>query len=59
MSFVAVTAFDTTDMKGHRMILRFHPAVIVSMDGKAGRMPTSTGQLVELNGMNCFIIKIL
>ncbi|TCS72004.1 hypothetical protein [Muricomes intestini] len=59
MSFVTVPAFDTADMKRYRMIFRFHSAVIVSMDGKAGRMPTSTGQLVELNGINCFIVKIL
>lgn len=27
--------------------------------GKAGRMTTSAGQLVELNGINCFIVRIL
>ena len=33
--------------------------LVVSMDGKASRMPTGTGELMELEGSNHFIIIIL
>ena len=48
------------DLQRADMTIRcFDLPLVVGMDGKAARMPAGTGELMELEGSNHFIIIIL
>ena len=52
-------ADDPADVQTQTGVSVFDRAVIVTMDGETGRVPAGTDQLVELEIINGFIIKIL
>lgn len=52
-------AYDPTDVQTQTRVSGFNRTVIVTMDGQTARMSTGADQLVELEIINGFIIKIL
>ncbi len=52
-------AYDPTDVQAQTGVSGFNRTVIVAMDGQTARVSTGTNQLVELEIINSFIIKIL
>lgn len=59
MGAPAFTAYDPADAQSQTGIPAFHGTVIVTMDGQTAGVSTGTDQLVELEVINGFIIKIL
>ena len=59
MGTTALGADDPADVQTQTGVLMFNRAVIVTMDGKTAGVSAGTDQLVELEIINGFIIKIL
>lgn len=59
MGVSALTAYDPADAKMQTGVPTFDRAFIVTMDGQATGVTTGADQLMELEIINSFIIKIL
>ena len=59
MGTPTLAAYDSANMKSEMLIPVFDGTVIVTMYGETTGVPTGTDQLVKLEIINGFIIKIL
>lgn len=59
MGVSAATADNSTNAKCYEQTVYFAGSVIITMDCQTTGMSAGTSKLVEVNGMNSIIIKIL